>query len=82
MEFAVVLFWNRKNETKSNEEKNNVSSNDADKSASTNDGSIINVSKNGWMQKPPAYNSLDKISIFAFPIFFIAFNMFYFILYL
>ena len=82
MEFALVLLWSRKNETKIKEEKKDISSNDAAKSASTNDASIVNVTKNGWMQKPPEYNSLDKISIFAFPIFFIVFNMFYFILYL
>ena len=82
MEFAAVLFLSRKNETKIRDERKVAPLNDADKSAAPNDAHRVDVSKNGWMQKPSTYNCFDRMSIFAFPTFFIIFNVFYFIYYL
>ena len=83
MEFAIVLFVNRKNEGKVPEEmKENSHLNCHDKSMTSNEGKKIEISKNGWMQKPSIFNSFDRISIFAFPTFFIVFNVIYFIIYL
>ena len=83
MEFAIVLFVNRKNEGKVPEEmKENSHLNCHDKSMTSNEGKKIEISKNGWMQKPSIFNSFDRISIIAFPTFFIVFNVIYFIIYL
>ena len=84
MEFAVVLFVNRRDERKNNEEKkeNVASSSDLDKSTTGNDAKRIQVSRNGWMQKPSMFNFYDRISVFVFPIFFIIFNVLYFLYYL
>ena len=83
MEFAIVLFVNRRNEGTIPEETKEISSlNFPDDSMTTNERKKIEVLKNGWMQKPSIFNSFDRISIFAFPMFFIVFNVIYFIIYL
>ena len=65
MEFAIVLFVNRRNEGTIPEETKEISSlNFPDDSMTTNERKKIEVLKNGWMQKPSIFNSFDRISIF------------------